>query len=92
MDEKRTEAVASLEQKLRGQFPTAVLDVTWFASSAFMVDVRLGSRLFVVAFSPTTGFGVDEVQESDDIDTSFRYSAANVDEVISKLTNLVGKG
>jgi hypothetical protein len=34
-----------------------------FPSSAIMLDVRFRGRLFVLAYSPQDGFGVDEVEE-----------------------------
>lgn len=84
--------VAALEQRLRDRFPMAMFEVIQLTSGAFMLDMRIGRRFFVVAFSPTHGFGVDEVHEGDAIDSSYRYSANGIDDVVRQLADLVEQG
>jgi hypothetical protein len=94
MQNPPTNPVDALERAMRQRFPGAGLDVERFASGAAMIDMRLGPRFFVVAFSPRHGtFGIDEVCEGEDegLSTHYRHGADSVDGVIARLTELVGR-
>jgi hypothetical protein len=58
-----------------------------FPSNAVMLDVRFRGRLFVLAYSPQDGFGVDEVEEDVvGLGTWFRH---NYDDFISAKEKLL---
>lgn len=71
------------------KYPSATVDVESFPSGAEMVDVRWSDRLFVCAFSPTHGFGIDEVHENEGLDSSYRHAARDGEEALAKLFELM---
>src|SRR5579884_2261235 len=92
MDAPTTDPAATLEPALRQRFPDATLDVTRFPSGVVFVDVRLGTRFFVVAWFPREAvFGVDELRGSDDegLDTHYRHGADDVPGVLARLEALM---
>ena len=55
-----------------------------------MLDVFYQSRLFVLAYSPADGFGVDEVDEdTDGLGTFFRHNFDNFTAARGKLLALL---
>jgi hypothetical protein len=76
--------VASLSSDVQTELAT-------FHSGAAMLDVRYCGRLFVLAYSPRDGFGVDEIEEDIvGLGTSFRYNYDNLTAAKEKLLALLG--
>jgi hypothetical protein len=80
--------VASLSGNMQTELAT-------FPSGAAMLDVRYRGRLFVLAYSPTDGFGVDEVEEEVvGLGTWFRHNyddfAAAKDKLLTLLADARG--
>jgi hypothetical protein len=46
---------------------------TPFPSGSAMLDVHREGRLYVMSFSPTNRFGVDEVLEGEGLQNSYRF-------------------
>jgi hypothetical protein len=53
--------------------PSASTAITRFGSGGWMLDVRIGERIFVMACSPTNGFGVDEIVEGAGFESGYRF-------------------
>ena len=64
-------------------------EVTTFPSGAVMLDVRRGDHLYVLAYSPSTGFGVDEVLDGDGIGTSYRFGFPDFESAKAKVLSLL---
>lgn len=74
---------ASLASDVRTELAT-------FPSGAAMLDVHCGGRMFVLAYSPQWGFGVDEIEEEVvGIGTSFRHGYDNFAAAKDKLLALL---
>ena len=78
-----------LIQSVKSKFPNASVEVQNFDSGAVMVDVRMGSKLFVCSYSPTNGFGVDQATSDSGFDSTFTHAAKSVDEAAAKLIELI---
>src|SRR5882672_11301872 len=48
-------------------------ELTTFPSGSAMLDVRRGGRAFVMAYTPSHGFGVDELHADDGFVTRYRF-------------------
>jgi lactoylglutathione lyase len=48
-------------------------ELTTFPSGSAMLDVRRAGRAFVMAYTPSDGFGVDELQPDDGFVTGYRF-------------------
>ena len=79
----------SLGSQIVEETTGADFDLTEFASSSVMLDVRRGSRTFVMAYSPQTGFGVDELGPGDGFLTGYRHSFSDFEAAASRLRELV---
>ena len=64
----------SLAKDLETEVAGASVELTQFPSGGAMLDVRRSDgRLFVMAYTPTHGFGVDEVQAHDGFVTGYQF-------------------
>lgn len=78
-----TEQTAKLSRDVETELAT-------FPSGAMMLDVRYRGRLFVLAYSPTAGFGVDEVEEEVvGLGTSYRHGFDDFTLAKEKLLSLL---
>jgi hypothetical protein len=66
--------ISALAKQIELSFPGAITTLEIFSSSSAMLDIRLHNKLFVMAYSPTNGFGIDEVGEEDGFDTGYRFN------------------
>lgn len=73
-------------KQLNGKIKT---DLTVFDSGAIMLDVFCQNRTFILVYSPTTGFGVDEVKEDDGFDLSYKFYAKDINTAKEKLKELI---
>ena len=69
--------------------PEAAVDFNTFPSGSAMLDVRRAGRLYVMAYSPDRGFGVDEVGDNDGFLVSYRFSYTQFEPAASRLWQLV---
>jgi hypothetical protein len=57
--------INALARQIELSFPGARTELRFFPSGAAMLDIYWQDKLFVLAYSPADGFGVDEVKEGD---------------------------
>ena len=81
--------LASLAAEVEAAFPGAVAEMATFPSGAAMLDVRWRGHLFVVAYTPRGGFGVDEVGEDEGFDTGYKFISQGFDEAAAELRRLL---
>ncbi len=79
----------SLGSRIVAETAGAVFELTEFASSSVMLDVRRGTHAFVMAYSPKTGFGVDELGPGDGFLSGYRHSFSDFESAASRLRELV---
>jgi lactoylglutathione lyase len=63
-------------------------ELTTFPSGSAMLDVRRAGRAFVMAYTPTHGFGVDEVHAGDGFLTGYRFVFADFEAAARQLRTL----
>ncbi|MEH1937638.1 MAG: hypothetical protein V7L14_28800 [Nostoc sp.] len=68
------EKISALAKQIELSFPGAITTVEIFPSGSAMLDIHLHNKLFVMAYSPTHGFGIDEVGDEDGFDTGYRFN------------------
>jgi hypothetical protein len=81
----------TLARHLNESVPGAMTEFTAFPSGAAMLDVRVNGRLFVMAYSPAGGFGVDESREEEGFDTGYRFISRDFDSAATELQQLMKK-
>lgn len=64
-------------------------ELVTFDSSSVMLDVRRGSRTFVMAYFAQTGFGVDELGQDDGFLTGYRHMFTDFESAATRLRELV---
>jgi hypothetical protein len=78
-----------LLKRLQAIFPAAELELERFPSGAWLLDMRLEERFFVASFSPSDGYGFDEVKDGDGLTSNFTHAASGLDELVEGLSKLV---
>lgn len=68
------------------------VELTAFPSCAASLHVVRNQRLFVMDYSPTRQFGVDEVGEDDGFLASFRFTSSDFESAAKEMRALVGTG
>jgi lactoylglutathione lyase len=63
--------------------------LTEFPSGGAMLDVRHNSKLFVMACSPTKGFGVDRVEEDDGFVSAYAHAFSTFSPAAEQLRGLI---
>jgi hypothetical protein len=81
--------IESLVARIKASFPGVVTEVEHFPSGAAMLDVRWLGRLFVLAYSPSGGFGVDEVKDDEGMEMGYRFRSADYAEAVEELFRLL---
>ena len=87
-----TEIVDSISKQLSVSIPSVEIASECFSSGAFVIDVKHGSRLFVVMFQPGNGFGIDEVLETDGLGTACRHHSSNLQGAVETMIKLINDG
>src|SRR5262249_44429722 len=64
-------------------------DLTTFPSGGAMLDVRRQGRAFVMAYTPGTGFGVDEIHADDGFLPGYRFVFEHFESAAEQLRSLV---
>jgi hypothetical protein len=81
--------IKELAKDIGKSFPEATTELTSFASGAVMLDVRLRGRVIVMAYSPASGFGVDELKDGEGFDTGYRFISGDLDSAAAELRRLI---
>ena len=84
------EGIQSFARELELLDKNTKTDVASFSSGAIMLDVFCQDRMFALVYSPTAGFGVDEIQEEDSLGISYKFHLNNLDSAKKKLKQLMG--
>jgi hypothetical protein len=79
------EDMGRLADEIQGWNPAFKTDLVTFPSGAAMLDVRYRYRLFVMVYSPSSGFGVDEVRPGEGLGTGYRHRFRDFPPAKSKL-------
>ena len=83
------EQISDLAQKIRLDFSEAIVTLECFSSGAAMLDVQLYDKLFVMAYSPTSGFGIDEVEEEEGFNIGYRFNTKKFSVAAAELNKLI---
>lgn len=68
-------SIKNLADQIRATFPGATTDVEDFPSGAAVLDVRWRGRALVLVFTPSGGFGVDELGSEEGFETGYAFSS-----------------
>jgi hypothetical protein len=83
------ERIAALAREIEQTIPGVTVDFTAFPSGAAMLDVRRGGHLYVLSYSPTLHFGVDEVFDGEGFLTGYRFACEEFEPAAAQLCKLV---
>jgi predicted enzyme related to lactoylglutathione lyase len=84
-------SLESLAIGLKSEVPGANVEFTCFPSGGAMIDVRRSDqRAFVLAYSPSHGYAVDEVHVDDGFLNGYRFAYTDFNPAAEKLIELVG--
>jgi hypothetical protein len=83
------EKIRGLAEQIRASASDAEVEFTAFPSGSAMIDVRRGGRLFVLAYSPTRGFGVDEVRDGEGFLLGYAFTSDSLAPAAERLRQLV---
>jgi hypothetical protein len=81
--------IGDLAERIKKDFPDAQTELETFASGSAMLDVQRDERLFVFAYSPSSGFGVDQVSESEGFNTGYRFTSNDFQSAARELYRLL---
>ena len=81
--------IQALKDRISSRFRSARTDLEVFSSGAAILDVRLKNRLFVLAYYPRHGFGVDEVLENEGFNTGYRFVTKDLHAAEQELLRLL---
>lgn len=80
--------LAALAARIESELPGADVDVAIFPSGGAMIDVRRDGRLYVLSYSPSRGYGVDEVRDGEGFQLAYRYAYDAFEPAADKLAEL----
>jgi hypothetical protein len=83
------EKISALAKQIELSFPGAITTLEIFPSCCVMLDIHLNNKLFVMAYSPTHGFGIDEVGEEDGFGIGYRFNTRDFYVAIEELNKLI---
>ncbi|MBD2297655.1 hypothetical protein H6G80_06980 [Nostoc sp. FACHB-87] len=81
--------ISVLAKQIKLSFPGAITTLEIFSSCSAMLDIRLNNKLFVLDYSPTNGFGIDEVREEDAFNTGYRFNTKDFYIATEELNKLI---
>jgi hypothetical protein len=84
-----TDRIRELADQIRASVVDAEVDFTSFPSGSAAIDVRRGGRLFVLSYSPTHHFGVDEVVDGEGFQVGYRFTSEAFEPAAARLQELV---
>jgi len=82
------ESIGDLAERLQAVATDADVQFTAYPSGSAMLDVRRHGRLFVMAFSPNLGFGVDEVRDGEGLQNTYQFVFSDFQPAANKLWEL----
>ena len=83
-----TQRIAELADELR-RLPDVSVECREFPSGGAMLDARRNGRLFVLAYSPTLHFGVDEVRDGEGFVQAYEFTCETFEPAAERLRELV---
>jgi hypothetical protein len=81
--------VRELADQIRASVVDAEVDFTSFPSGSATIDVRRGGRLFVLSYSPTHHFAVDEVADGEGFQVGYRFTSESFESATARLQELI---
>lgn len=82
--------IEELASSLEADFAGVQTQVQKFPSGGAMLDVRRADgRMFVMSYSPTHGFGVDQPRPEDGFTTDFRFTCTEFEKAADQIRGLV---
>jgi lactoylglutathione lyase len=82
--------MAELAEAIEREVAGSKAELTGFPGGGAMLDVRrVDNRSFVMAFTPSHGFGVDEVREDDGFVTGYRFAFSEFAPAADQLRELL---
>jgi hypothetical protein len=81
--------ISALAKQIELSFSGAKIDLEFYSSGAAMLDIHCNNRLFVLAYSPNNGFGVDEVKDEDFFGMGFSFSTNHFNVAAEQLNKLI---
>jgi hypothetical protein len=82
------EKITQLSQQI-AKLPGTKVNLSSFPSGAAMLHVTRAERLFVLDYSPTRRFGVDEVHNDEGFLISYRFTSDNFEPAAAELWAVV---
>ena len=84
------EQMRQLAQRLEADLNGLRAELTEFPSGGAMLDVRIADgRAFVMAYSPSAGFGVDELRADDGFGTEYEFVADEFEKAEQQIQQLL---
>lgn len=81
--------IKDFAEQIKTSFPSLEVEIDAFSSGAVMLDIHKHNSLFVLAYSPKHGFGVDEVHEHDGFDSGYIFHTKDLDEALARLMKII---
>ncbi len=76
-------------EEVRLKRPSAVVELVSYDGGGVIVDVHVNGRLFVLAYSPSGGFGVDEVSNNEGLGAGYKHVVADIDSAIALMWSML---
>jgi len=83
------EQIRRLVEEIHRSHPRAATELNCFDSGAAMLDVRIAGKVLVMAYSPKSGFGVDQLAEDEGFDTGYRFISHDFENAAAELRRLI---
>jgi hypothetical protein len=80
-----------LANRIEKEFPGSTVSATFFPSQAVSLEIRFKNRFFIIDYSSSLGYGVDELKGSMDeaFDSGYTYCFTDFDETVNSLYKLL---
>ncbi len=92
MNDAVTDQMAALAESIKAELVGSKVELNGFPSGGAMLDVHtVDGHLFVMSYTPASGFGVDKVQRDDGFTTGYRFTFRDFAPAADQLRNLVSE-
>src|SRR6266852_3862629 len=81
--------IQALADQIQSSVPGTEVEFTAFPSGSAMLDVRHAGRLYVLSYSPTHHFGVDEVADGEGFQIGYKFTSEAFEPAAERLWELV---
>jgi len=78
-----------IQKAILDEYPNASIVIESFGSGAESMDVRIEDRLFVCAFIPSQGYGIDEIKDDCPLTSTYSNFAPNAEGAVEVLFRLI---